>query len=123
MAITVLVIAWGYLVYAAIDFGGAARAGEGGSAWALLGLASLGAVACLFISMMLLAQVLRELGITAPPAPQATPPQETAGAPALTPEQRAAETEIIPRYPGTPPTYPGTPPEAPPAPGRRRADR
>ena len=47
LAITGCVVAWGYLVYLAIDFGTSARAGES-SAWGLLVIASLGAVACLF---------------------------------------------------------------------------
>ncbi|WP_210649197.1 hypothetical protein [Nocardioides sp. SYSU D00065] len=66
-AITLCVIAWGYLVYAAIDFGTAAREGSGGSAWAFMGLASLGAVACLFVGLLLVARLSRALGITAPP--------------------------------------------------------
>ena len=42
------VVAWGYLVWAAIDFGAEARGGNG-DAWKFLALASLGAVACLFL--------------------------------------------------------------------------
>jgi hypothetical protein len=57
------VVAWGYLVYAAIDFGASARGGDS-QAWLFLGLASLGAVACLFIGLMLIARVLRMLGMT-----------------------------------------------------------
>ena len=64
-AITLLVVAWGYLVYVAIDFGTSARAGNSG-AWWLLGLASLGAVACLFAGLMLLARLVRLP--TTPPA-------------------------------------------------------
>jgi uncharacterized BrkB/YihY/UPF0761 family membrane protein len=65
LAVTVCVVAWGYLVKAAIDFGVTARAGESG-AWLFLGLASLGAVACLFVGLILVAKVLRRLGITRP---------------------------------------------------------
>jgi hypothetical protein len=57
------VVAWGYLVYLAIDFGTSARSGASGS-WALLGLASIGAIACLFAGLLLLARLLRTLGIT-----------------------------------------------------------
>ncbi len=60
--VTLCVVAWGYLVYAAIDFGTTARAGES-SAWGFLVLASLGAVACLFVGMMLIARLLRRLGL------------------------------------------------------------
>ena len=59
--ITLCVIAWGYLVYAAIDFGTAARGGSGTSAWALMGLASLGAIACLFAGLLLVSRLLAAL--------------------------------------------------------------
>jgi hypothetical protein len=65
--ITAMVIAWGYLVWAAIDFGAAARGGEQ-VAWAFLALASLGAVACLFAGLMLGVRLLRMLGILSPVA-------------------------------------------------------
>ena len=42
------VVAWGFLVWAAIDFGRTARGGHG-QAWWFLALASVGAVACLFL--------------------------------------------------------------------------
>ena len=42
-AVTAAIVAWGYLVYLAIDFGTSARAGES-RAWWFLGLSSLGAV-------------------------------------------------------------------------------
>ena len=63
--ITALVVAWGYLVWAAIDFGASAREGDS-IAWAFLALASLGAVACLFAGLMLGVRLLRLLGILAP---------------------------------------------------------
>ena len=66
-AITVCVIAWGYLVYAAIDFGTAAREGSGSSAWTFMVLACLGAIACLFVGLLLVARLMRALGITPPP--------------------------------------------------------
>lgn len=65
-AITVLVVAWGYLVYAAIDFGTAARGGSS-AAWTFMGLACLGAIACLFVGLLLVARMMRVLGITASP--------------------------------------------------------
>lgn len=71
-AATAAVIAWGYLVRAAIDFGVQARAGEAGG-WVFLGLACLGAVACLFFGLMMVARLLRELGITSPPTPVEEP--------------------------------------------------
>ena len=70
-AMTFCVIAWGYLVYAAIDFGTAARGGSGGSAWLFMGLASLGAIACLFVGLLLVARLMRALGITSPPPSEA----------------------------------------------------
>jgi hypothetical protein len=74
LGVTIGVVAWGYLVYAAIDFGASARGGDS-QAWLFLGLASLGAVACLFIGLMLIARLLRMLGMTkaseeAPPPPR-----------------------------------------------------
>lgn len=74
LGLTLGVVAWGYLVKAAIDFGVEARAGASG-AWLYLGLASLGAVACLFIGLMLGARVLRELGITSPPSATPSEPE------------------------------------------------
>ncbi|NPC41060.1 hypothetical protein [Nocardioides sp. zg-1230] len=74
-AITLCVVAWGYLVYAAIDFGTAARGGSGGSggsAWSFMALACLGAIACLFVGLLLVARLMRALGITeAPPSDNA----------------------------------------------------
>ena len=71
-------IAWGYLVYAAIDFGTAARGGSGGSAWAFMALACLGAIACLFVGLLLVARLMRALGIT-PPALRRAPPRRPVG--------------------------------------------
>ena len=78
--ITLCVVAWGYLVYLAIDFGTSARGGES-RAWWFLGLASLGAVLCLFLGLVLVARLLRALGITAPPGDDArpTPPRTPGG--------------------------------------------
>ena len=69
LGITACVVAWGYLVYAAVDFGQAARGGDS-TAWWFLGLAALGAVACLFVGLMLVAATMRRLGITDPPPPK-----------------------------------------------------
>lgn len=74
-AVTLCVVAWGYLVYAAIDVGASARRDGSFGAWLLLLLASLGAVACLFLGLMLVVRVSRALGIThaAPPPPKRDP--------------------------------------------------
>ena len=64
--VTLCVVAWGYLVKAAIDFGTSARSGQS-EAWWFLALASLGAIACLFIGLMLLSRITRRLGLTSPP--------------------------------------------------------
>ena len=76
--ITVALIAWGYLVKAAIDFGVQGRDGSS-QAWTYLGLASLGAVACLFIGLMLVARLLRALGVTAAPDRTPAPPRPVGG--------------------------------------------
>ena len=61
-ASVVTLVAWGFLVWAAIDFGRKARGGDG-QAWFFLAIASLGAVACLFLSLMLATMLLRAVGI------------------------------------------------------------
>lgn len=70
LGITLCVVAWGYLVYAAIDFGSAARHDGKESAWAYLAIAAIGAVACLFLGFMLLARFSRAVGLTATPDPK-----------------------------------------------------
>jgi hypothetical protein len=67
LGVTFCMVAWGYLVKAAIDFGTSARGGDA-AAWAFLGLASLGAVACLFVGLLLVARITRRLGITRDPS-------------------------------------------------------
>ncbi len=72
-------VAWGYLVKAAIDFGIEARSGTA-DAWMFLAIACLGAVACLFIGLMLGARVLRELGVTSDRStPREPPPPRVPG--------------------------------------------
>ena len=61
-ASVVALVAWVFLVKAAISFGRDARGGDG-SSWIFLGIASLGAVACLFLSLMLGTAILRKVGI------------------------------------------------------------
>ena len=70
--ITLLVVAWGYLVWAAIDFGSSARGGDS-RAWAFLALAAVGAAACLFAGLMLGARLVRALGLVAPHLTSARP--------------------------------------------------
>jgi hypothetical protein len=73
LGITAAVVAWGYLVYLAIDFGTAARDGDA-TGWWMLGLATTGAIACLFVGMLLgtrFVQRLREGA--APPTPPRPP--------------------------------------------------
>ena len=83
LAITALVVAWGYLVKTDVDFGTAARGGES-AAWGFLAIACVGAAACLFIGLILVARLLRALGITsddasAPPSEPADPPRPPGG--------------------------------------------
>ena len=70
IGITLCVVAWGYLVYAAIDFGSAARHDDETAAWWYLGVAGIGAVACLFLGFMLVARFARAMGLTAAPDPK-----------------------------------------------------
>ncbi len=63
VGVTLCLVAWGYLVKSAIDFGATARGGDS-DAWWFLGLASFGAIACLFVGLILVSRILRRLGIT-----------------------------------------------------------
>jgi len=74
IGITLGVGAWGYLVKAAIDFGVQARDGTPG-AWMYLTFACLGAVACLFVGLMLVARLLRALGVGSDPGSQPREPE------------------------------------------------
>ncbi len=93
LGVTGCIVAWGYLVYAAIDFGSTARGGDA-TAWWFLALASVGAVACLFVGLMLVARVLRRLGITGAPPPRSgsapADPAPADGAPRPVGGRRAA---------------------------------
>ena len=73
LGITAAVVAWGYLVYLAIDFGTSARDGDA-KGWALLGLATVGAIACLFVAMMLGIRLLARLKARATPPGPPRPP-------------------------------------------------
>lgn len=55
-------VAWVYLVRAAIEFGRLARGGQS-QAWLFTGAASLGAVVCALLVLVLLARALRALGL------------------------------------------------------------
>ena len=69
LGITATLVAWGFLVWAAIGFGGQARDGQT-PAWAFLALATIGATACLFLTLILGSKVLGTLrGEHRPPPP------------------------------------------------------
>ena len=55
-------VAWGLLVWVAVDSGRSARGGDSGK-WVYLAVASVGAVACLFLCLWLCTVLLRRLGI------------------------------------------------------------
>ena len=73
LGFTAAVVAWGYLVYLAIDLGTSAREGAA-AAWWLLALATLGAIACLFVAMMLGIRLVARLREGAKPPPPPRPP-------------------------------------------------
>ena len=75
IGVTFCVVAWGYLVKAAIDFGVQARNGTSG-AWTYLALACVGAVACLFVGLMLVARLLKSLGITSDSSSSSKEPEQ-----------------------------------------------
>lgn len=58
---TLCLVAWGYLVWAAIDLGRNARAGDSGGsdAWMFMAIASVGAIGCLFTGLLLVVRLLR----------------------------------------------------------------
>lgn len=70
LGVALTVLAWVFLVRAAIDFGATARA-DGGGAWVFLVMASLGAIACLFVALMLVTWTARALDLVRDPS--ATP--------------------------------------------------
>ena len=67
LGVTATLVAWGVLVYAAIDFGKEARSGEP-AAWVLLAITTLGAAACLFVTLILGARILPLFQQGLPPA-------------------------------------------------------
>jgi hypothetical protein len=69
VGITFSIVAWGYLVLAAIDFGATARHDGKTAAWLYLVLASLGAMACLFLGFMLAVRFARAIGLASAPEP------------------------------------------------------
>lgn len=60
--VVLCILAWGALVFLAISFGSSARSGTT-SSWAFLGLAAVGAIACLFLGLLLGARMLQSLGL------------------------------------------------------------
>ena len=60
LGVTATLVAWGFLVWAAIDFGSQARDGET-PAWVFLALATVGATACLFLTLILGNKVIATL--------------------------------------------------------------
>ena len=52
LLIFLTLVAWGVLVFAAIEFGRDARSGDS-TAWTFLGVAAVGATACLFVTLIL----------------------------------------------------------------------
>jgi hypothetical protein len=62
LASFVALLGWAVLVWQAIDAGRSARGGDSGR-WGYLAAASVGAVACLFLSLWLGTLLLRGLGI------------------------------------------------------------
>ena len=73
LGITAAVIGWGYLVYLAIDFGTSARDGDA-AGWWLLALATIGAIACLFVAMMLGIRLVARLKAGSTPPGRRRPP-------------------------------------------------
>lgn len=82
IGITLALVAWGYLVVAAIDFGAEARHEDDAASWALLAVAAIGAMLCLFLAFILAARFARALGLAATPEPKPKPkPKRDPGLP------------------------------------------
>jgi hypothetical protein len=73
LGITASVVAWGYLVYLAIDFGTAARDGDN-RGWAYLALATVGAIACLFLALTLGTRLVTRYRASSTPTGPPRPP-------------------------------------------------
>ena len=78
VGVTAGMIAWGYprLRRHRLRRGGTCRRVDG---WVYLALASVGAVACLFVGLMLISRMLRELGITSGSSKADHPPRPVGG--------------------------------------------
>jgi len=101
LGVTATLVAWGVLVFAAIGFGQEARSGET-TAWVLLALTTLGAAACLFVTLILGARILhlfREKVPTVTPPTATTPPARPARPPGGHRAVRAPESR---RWSGSP---------------------
>lgn len=72
VAMVLAVVAWCFLAWSAIGFGRDARAGDD-RAWWFLGTASVGAIGCLFLALIIGARLMRRWGITRDPALPARP--------------------------------------------------
>src|SRR4051794_15665548 len=60
LGVTLAIVAWGYLVTAAIHFGSQGRDGKS-SAWVYLAFATIGATACMFVMLILASKALATL--------------------------------------------------------------
>lgn len=78
VGMTFALVAWGYLVFAAIDFGATARHDGKGSAWLFLAIASIGGMLCLFLAFMLAVRLSRAIGLSEGPERR---PKRDPGAP------------------------------------------
>lgn len=65
LGITLTLVAWGFLVWEAIDFGAQARSGEQ-PAWAFVAFATVGATACLLVTLILINKLLGTMRGEAP---------------------------------------------------------
>lgn len=98
VGVTATLVAWGVLVYAAIEFGGEARRGHGPS-WAFMGLATIGAAACLFTTLILGTRIATAMRARSEAAMLAATPPPTSAPPTSTPAATSPTTST-PRAPG-----------------------
>jgi fatty acid desaturase len=78
LVVTVTLVAWGVLVYTAIDFGREARSGEP-VAWVFVVVTTLGAAAALFVALLLGVRIMTLFRGRNEPSPSPVPVQGAGG--------------------------------------------
>lgn len=108
--ISATIVAWGVLVFAAIDFGRRGRQGDS-IAWLFLVLATIGAIGCAFLAIQLLATLQNALRQVAEPSERPAPAGRSSARRAARSARHLAEPEPEPEL--TPEPEPTPAPASP----------